>query len=346
MKKNYFFGLFAATMLLTTSCQQENIFTEMWGEKEQTVTLNIALPEMGTDTRAVGDGTTATKLQYAIFDIDANGNRTVLSQHTKKDETLNNKTYTLKAKLMIGHKYGFVCWASAAGAPFEVDIEAGTMKLNAPTNGFVNNEETYDAFFGYKELTLQGGTNANNNYTIFLKRPFAQLNIACTDFASAEAAGFKITETEVTVASYQELNLISGVASNNAEIKFKRAGIDKLAGETFPTSVTGMTMSYISMNYLLMDKDQEVKNTVKFNAYDEDGNVEEKTYNNIRFKRNFRTNIYGELFTNDVNISITVDPFFADQTDEDENGSGDNPSHDDKYDGENGDFSAYDTTNP
>ena len=63
MKKLILFTLAAATMLLAGSCQKEN------GVKEGDVseaTFSVDLP-VDLSTKAIGDGTTATELYYAVF---------------------------------------------------------------------------------------------------------------------------------------------------------------------------------------------------------------------------------------------------------------------------------------
>ena len=67
--KKYLFTMSAIAMLFATSCQNDlDIPTAVGGEA--TVSFNVATPEIGT--RAFGDGTTATVLQYAVYDAQGN----------------------------------------------------------------------------------------------------------------------------------------------------------------------------------------------------------------------------------------------------------------------------------
>ena len=67
MKKNLLFAMAATTMLFATSCQNDFEFENL-GENS-VVSFNVTTPDMAT--RAYSDGTTATHLQYAVY--DANG---------------------------------------------------------------------------------------------------------------------------------------------------------------------------------------------------------------------------------------------------------------------------------
>ena len=67
MKKNLFFGLFATmVLLLTTGCQQDEVFVD----GNATVTFKVSTPEMVT--RAYSDGTMAKNLKYHVY-LDENG---------------------------------------------------------------------------------------------------------------------------------------------------------------------------------------------------------------------------------------------------------------------------------
>ena len=78
--------------------------------------------EVGTPTRAYSDGTTATRLQYAIYD-ETGAELTAL---TKTDATINI-TATVSFKLVTGNKYTAIFWADNDDAPYTVNLGAKTM---------------------------------------------------------------------------------------------------------------------------------------------------------------------------------------------------------------------------
>ena len=116
MNKKYLYSLCAASMLLMTSCQKDNLFGNAWGEKEQTVTLSVSLPEMSTTTRAYGEGETATNLQYAMFEVGAEGALNYLTERTVTGKTLVNGSAKIELKLVSGTNYKLIFWADAYAA--------------------------------------------------------------------------------------------------------------------------------------------------------------------------------------------------------------------------------------
>ena len=64
--KKLFLGMLAIVAMIATSCQQEVDLGVNAGETA-TVSFNV-----GTPTRAYSDGTTATHLQYAVYDAAGN----------------------------------------------------------------------------------------------------------------------------------------------------------------------------------------------------------------------------------------------------------------------------------
>ena len=62
--KKIIYSAMAVAMLATTSCKDD--FAETFVGDQATVEFSISTPEIGT--RAYSDGTTATKLQYAVYE--------------------------------------------------------------------------------------------------------------------------------------------------------------------------------------------------------------------------------------------------------------------------------------
>ena len=248
--------------------------------------------EVGTPTRAYSDGTTATRLQYAIYD-ETGAELTAL---TKTDATINI-TATVSFKLVTGNKYTAIFWADNDDAPYTVNLGAKTMTVDY--TGVACNNEKLDAFYAKHEFTVKGAQTE----TIELRRPFAQLNIGTNDYTAATEAGYTPEYSAVTVKNiYSTLNLWDGSVDNAVEVNFDYAEIAK--GETFP--VTGY--QYLAMNYLLVPADKEVVD-IEF-GYGESSTAAEKTrtVGSVPVQRNYRTNIYGQLLTSDVDINVEIKP--------------------------------------
>ena len=252
--------------------------------------------EVGTPTRAYSDGKTATRLQYAIY--DENGDE--LTALTKTDATINI-TATVELKLVTGNSYTAIFWADNDAAPYTVDFGAKTMTVDY--TGVACNDENLDAFYAIHPFTVKGAQTE----TIELKRPFAQLNIGTNDYVASANAGYTPDQSYVKVTKiYNTLNLWSGAVSNEVAAEFAYADIKK--DEVFP--VAGY--EYLAMNYLLVNEKETVD--VEF-AYKETLTNDAKTriVGSVPVQRNYRTNIYGQLLTSDVEINVEIKPEYKDE---------------------------------
>ena len=294
--KKYFFSSLAlvAMMFAGTSCSSEEV-APVTGES--TVTLSVTLPD-GIQSRAFGDGTTAQKLQMLVLDGE-----TALPVFTGADPTVLstdiNLTKQVTLRLAAGKTYKVVCWAAAEGAPYTFDPATRTVTANY--EGALTGDEKLDAFYAAQDITVTGNTTE----TVKLYRPFAQLNIGTNDLAAAKAAGFDAKTVKVTVPTYKSLNLVTGAveAGDPVAVPFGEGALP--TGENFPK--TGY--EYLSMNYLLMSADKQLVD-LEFTVKAADGSTRTLPVSAVPVQRNYRTNIYGSLLTNSVNINVEIVPAF------------------------------------
>ena len=105
--KQVFLCAFAAGAVLLASCSREDVTASQDGDTG-VVTFNAQLPE-GLATRAIGDGTTATTLSYAVY---ASGETTPLI--TSEDEiTFSALKATVTLRLAVNKSYDVIFWADA-----------------------------------------------------------------------------------------------------------------------------------------------------------------------------------------------------------------------------------------
>ena len=249
--------------------------------------------EVGTPTRAYSDGNTATVLQYAVYEETGE-----LTSLVKTDATINLST-TVKLQLVTGNTYTVIFWAAAPNAPYTVDF-ADTLGEAAMTVNYDNavcNAENRDAFYAVHTFKVTGAQTE----TIELRRPFAQLNIGTKDYEAAENAGYVPTQSSVVVKNvYSTLNLATGEVANDVVATFGLADIKK--DETFP--VDGY--EYLAMNYLLVNSQKDVVD-IEF-TYTDGADAKTRTVGSVPVQRNYRTNIYGQLLTSDVDINVVIKP--------------------------------------
>lgn len=292
--KKLFFVAVAAIAMLATSCSKDDASTVVGGETS-TVTFAVEAPVMAT--RALGDGTTAVDLSWAVYAEDG----TYLEALSgSKAGAFSSLKANVEIELVNGKKYAVIFWAQAPGAPYTFDKAAKKVTV---ADALTSNKEAYDAFYKYETIAEVAGPRTQ---TIVLTRPFAQLNIATADTAKAADGGLVVAQTKVVVPAYNTLNLVDGSVADEAERTFAMADI--LTGETI--EVGGKEYDLLSMNYLLVNaKELEiVKFTVKNGTFEE-----EFTYNNVPLQRNYKTNIIGNLLTSTYDFTIEINPIFKDE---------------------------------
>ena len=280
-------------MIFATSCENE-LELGAAGE-ESVVSFTIATPDMGS--RAYSDGTTATQLQYAVYDAAGN-----ILRDLQGSKTMENLGAKIDLKLTTGNSYSVIFWAAAEGAPYTVDFDAKTMTVDY--TGAKSNDEKRDAFYKYHTFTVTGAQTE----TITLKRPFAQLNIGTNDYAASTSAGYTVKQSKVVIKdAYSTLNLATGVVTNEVDATFDFANIPVANDGVFP--VNGY--DYLAMNYVLVPADQELTE-VTF-SYTDGTTAKDRTVGSVPVQRNYRTNIYGQLLTSDVDINVEIKPGFEDE---------------------------------
>ena len=278
-------------MLLGTASCSSDMEPTMGGEMP--VSFSVSLGD-DIDSRTISDGLKANQLKFAVFE---NGTEiTALAQKVP----VANKQATVTTKLVKGHTYQFVFWAqdSTCTAYNTTDMSAITVDYAANCN-----DETRDAFYKMDSFTVTEAFEKTETLT----RPFAQIN-----FLASDAAGVvKVDQyqSQVTVTGVPTtLNTLAGTVAGSTDVTFDYATIlpneETLAGYE--------TYKYVAMNYVLAATDKEMKNKVTLTVKDENGaEVNTVTVANCPVQRNYRTNIFGDLFTLQGKFNITIDPIYA-----------------------------------
>ena len=293
MLKKFFYGMMAATMLVATSCADDPM-VDPAGETS-TVSFSISTPEIAT--RTFNDGKTATHLQYAVY----NANGDILTDLTVVDATINIST-TIDLQLTTGNTYSILFWAAAPGTDYYT-VDLTNKKMTVDYSKAVSNDEARDAFFAYETFTVEG----NMQKRIELRRPFAQLNIGTNDLLASKKAGYEIAQSWVSVPVYSGMDLSTGAVLGSPEVReFALANIP--VGETFPVA----DYEYLAMNYLLVGGIAEPELVEVEFGYTNTANVKDankkRKVGSVPLRRNYRTNLYGQLLTSNAKIEIEIMP--------------------------------------
>ena len=339
----------AALAMTNTSCQDE-LESAANDANEVAVSFKVQL-ENAVGSRAVGDGTTAKELQYAVYKVDASGNTigtniaALNGETTVKSDLTAEVTFTL----VKGQTYNFMFWAQKPGTPndgnddneyYKLDKTTGKVEVDYTTKGEANNEGR-DAFYAVeKSLTVTGPINK----TITLKRPFAQINVGTSigSLAGAKTADVIIKKTDMVISeAAKTLNFFDGTVGPESEkvtFTYSKANIPELTeaptdveGGLKDVTLNGVTKNYeyLAMNYILVnDQNGQVKDgaqsaniNVDFTVYDDaDKVINTFEVPNVTVQRNWRTNIIGDILNENVTFNVVIDPKFdTDKNGEDHN---------------------------
>lgn len=298
MKKALFSFAAIASMLMLGACSSEEPAVEPAGAKS-TVAVELQLPD-GLQSR-YGEGTTATDLTYAVYE---HGKKEALAVCTGgADATIGKATMsglktTITLQLTTGKEYDFVFFAAAPNSIYSFDKANQTVTANY--TGLKANEESLDAFFNTTTYKVVG----NATISAKLYRPFAQLNILTDDVTASSAAGFAPQDTKVVVKDVaNKLNLVTGAIEGEAELTYDYNTL--AAGKM---TIKGKDYDYLAMNYLLVNEKKTVE--VGFGVKSTKNEERAITFNNVPVQRNFRTNIYGSMLTNALNVNVEIIPGF------------------------------------
>ena len=302
-RKIYLWGIATIIALFFTSCSQtepENLSNEA----EVTFTLNI---ENAIATRAISDGTGANQITFAIFNEDGSEIFTPKTSRTISGNQLLNGV-EIKATLVKGNTYKACFWAQNSNCTAYSISE--DMKVTINYEG-LNNDETRDAFFAYTEPFT---VDVNPRLRVILKRPFAQINVGSTkdDIDAITASGVKVSKSEAIIEDIpSELNLFNGNTDKPVNVNYALAAMpkEKLYVDTDGDSIKE-EFTYLSMSYVLADTLSST-HKMKFNFPDDNSTevIEMATgLETVPAKRNWRTNILGNILSGDIQFRIKIDP--------------------------------------
>lgn len=306
-------NIFAAAITLITmigglaSCSDDMLGDVTNGNGTVTFTASL---ESGLDTRAMGDGTSANRLQYAIYDSEGN--------HVDHGSvSLTNKAASVTLNLTLGSTYDIVFFADRrSSSPYTFDFNNHIVTIDySKMNGSGKTlKYDFDCFYQVKKGYKAGSSNRES---VILTRPVAQINFG-TDDLESEIVGKTFGSASsiylgITTTACNTLDLLSGDVSGSAEVSlpFKRP-VDYSLGD-FP--VSGYT--YLTSGYFLVEDPAAVRNiTLNVKKFTSDASpIVTLSIPDAPVKKNYRTNIYGSLLTTTANWNVTIEPMFGGRTD-------------------------------
>lgn len=289
-----------------SSCMKETA-----GQVQETGSETVRIVLTSADaamSKAIGDGSKVKEVYYTAF---VNG-APVRSLESRTQ--LVDGQAVLELDLVRNVTYQLVFWAQAVpqegeGSPYDLASFYDEAKVSVDYQGIAN-DDTRDAFCAMKEILVDGPLEQ----TVYLRRPFAQVNFGSSDHEMLRHLGlYADMKSETHIYGIPDvLNVLDGSvscsgASVPADAFFTLADIP--SGEDEYLDVNGVRYGYINMNYILASDEGE---TVCVSARMESGSChwETELIPNVPVRRNYRTHIVGDLFSENALLSIIVVPDF------------------------------------
>lgn len=311
MKK---FFLSAMALALIASCAKEAMPAVQGGDTM--VSLTVELPKTietksTTETEKVSVGAETDVVYYEVWNAD----RTRQLYPKNADDLISapvvdNKA-TIEISLVSDQTYTFIFWAQNQNcAAYDVkDLKNVAIDYNVIKKK--GNDDVFDAFYKVEDITVPV-----TNKTITLTRPFAQLNFGASVMAT-DLGDIVVDSTYVTVSQLSTVfKTIEGLGDagkvvNNVRFAAKGRVSETEGPEAATFTTNNVSYAWITMDYMLMT---EASSSVEVGAMfrvEGIGDVRH-TVSNVPLKKNFRTNIVGDLFTTDAVLQVVVEPGFED----------------------------------
>lgn len=309
MNTKFFKSLAAvAVAVLTVGCAKEQ------GTQEGPANVTFEIENPVAATKAIGDGTTAKKLYYQVFDAAGNP----IAGLPVQWKTFSSLKTTVSFQLVKDQKYNFIFWAQTSeDGYYTIDGTEGLKKITADYSTHEGaNDENRDAFFAVeKDLVISGPVSK----TVTLTRPLAQVNIGTLDELKAGATTAPAIDLSGATSKVvvKDVPTVFAPLATTPETMFSGASDVTFQAAAVPTeklSVKGVEYDYLAMNYVFAPAEGTICNlTAEFSL--KDMAPISLSSPATPLKRNYRTNILGKLLTSTADFIVVVDPAFAGEED-------------------------------
>lgn len=315
MKMNHSLMFLAgAAALLLASCQRDELQGGSISGEERVVTVTAVMPSDPVEVKSndnPGDGTLANRCLMQVYVVD--DPQAPIAYGGPQTAAVSNLSATFETRLMSGHAYRLVFWADCAKAPAaeggEFDdkyynTDQFPTKVSLITTAFLGNQDELDAFFGETSVTADDLAAGPVSVSADLTRPFGQLNIYSTDYADIPVDAMKPAAVEIEFSNvYTSIDLTTGKLSDLTPVTYS-ATVEPYDAAT----------GHLTFDYLLATDDEDAIANFTMNFYTTaDGNTsaaEPYTFSSIPVRRNYITNVRGNLLTDRTEIEVDILPGF------------------------------------
>ena len=292
MKKLF---LFAAGLTLTlTACQKDE---GLVSDVATTSSFTVTIPQSGMQSRTVTDAFgTGTSANRCILEIYHDG-----KLYDRIEKGISAKTVTFdNLQLVSSQEYDFVFWADCAegseGSFTDKVYNTTNLKSITEIGPFVGNSDERDAFFYHETISVNGSFTRDD---ITLKRPFGLLVVKTNDLNEIKDEALKPTGYTVAFKGLSTtFNALTGEVSGSTDVTYTSEELAKNDGT-------------ISMDFLWATESEAALSDFSMTFLNNGTEIcTNDAFTNIPIRRNYRTNVSGNLLTKKGTISVTIDPNF------------------------------------
>lgn len=305
--------LAGAAALLLASCQRDELQGGSISGEERVVTVTAVMPSDPVEVKSndnPGDGTLANRCLMQVYVVD--NPQAPIAYGEPQTAAVSNLSATFETRLMSGHAYRLVFWADCATALAAEDGEFTDKyyyteqfpKVSLITTEFHGNQDELDAFFGEASVTAEQLASGPVSVSADLTRPFGQLNIYSTDYADIPVETMKPAAVKIAFNNvYTSIDLTTGELSGLTPVTYSAtvAPYDAATG-------------HLTFDYLLAKDVEDAIADFTMNFYTTaDGNTpaaDPYTFSSIPVRRNYITNVRGNLLTDRTEIEVDIVPGF------------------------------------
>ena len=296
--------LFAAAVLFGVSACRKDELPDYGSGKQMDVSVSANIPAEMQLARSNDDPGAGDMVNRCIMEIYHLKGDAYEKYGEREVVALNEKAATFNVRLVAGQTYKFVFWADHAngnsGSGFTDNHYNTTDLANvsiADVSTYTGNDDTRDAFFGMQEVTM----DVAKELKVTLQRPFGQLNISTLDMNEIPDESSKPTKVDIRFESvYTAINLLTGeLIGTPTALNYSENVL--LAGN-----------GKLSVDYIFAKANEQYLAKFTMGFFNDGGESVAAAYNftDIPVRRNYKTNVSGNLLTKKADVLVTVDPVF------------------------------------
>lgn len=291
MKKLFLLAVGLAMTL--TACQKDE---GLVSDVATTSSFTVTIPQSGVQTRAVTDAFgTGTSVNRCILEI-YHGDKL----YDRIEKGVSGKTVTFdNLRLVSSQTYDFVFWADCAegseGNFTDKVYNTANLKSITEIGPFVGNSDERDAFFAKESFKVTGSFTK----PVTLKRPFGLLVVKTNDLNEIKDEALKPTGYSVAFKGLPTtFNALTGEVSGSADVTYTAGELAKADGT-------------ISMDFLWATESEAALSDFTMTFLNNGTAIcTNDAFTNIPIRRNYRTNVSGNLLTKQGTFNVTIDPEF------------------------------------